>query len=249
MATVDNEINWRKVYQDVAANLKVEATLAASSLVEVIQDTAADLKATVTQAAKDRTIQEPLSVDDNDGSLTVDGSVSAEVTQSTAADLKCTNTPDGTTEQPVKQTTAANLKCTNTPDGTTTQPVTPPSTVRGIWPAPNSTRVFASQSVINTGEIGFYTVPAGKILFISGISLSTRQSAAQQGKGYLIVRDDQDTPLYSPLYLAMETAGQIADSQTYVPAIEVPAGYDIAIVSNAANCDATAEVTGWLEDA
>ena len=43
---------------------------------EVIQSDETKLKATVTQAEKDRTIQEPLSVDDDGGSLTVDGSVS-----------------------------------------------------------------------------------------------------------------------------------------------------------------------------
>jgi len=71
--------------------------LTASDIVTVVQPTAANLKATVTQAEKDRTItsgsvtiQEPLSVDDNAGSLTVDGTLT--VVQPTAANLKATVT-------------------------------------------------------------------------------------------------------------------------------------------------------------
>jgi len=67
--------------------------LTSADVVTVVQGTAANLKATVTQAEKDRTItsgnvtiQEPLSVDDGGGSLTVDGTVTVQ--QATRTSLK-----------------------------------------------------------------------------------------------------------------------------------------------------------------
>lgn len=55
--------------------------------VKVEQPDETKLKATVTQASVVRTIQEPLSVDDGGASLTVDGSVTADVSDRAARDL------------------------------------------------------------------------------------------------------------------------------------------------------------------
>ncbi len=134
-------------------------------------------------------------------------------------------------------------------DKTRWRGVRPVYGISGVWPAIGSVRVFASQSQLILGETEFYTVSAGKRFYISGISLSVRQSVVQSGKGYIRIRNAADVSQYSPMYIGMETAGQIALAQPFFPAIELPELWDVTIKTDIANLAATAMVFGWVEDA
>jgi len=194
---------------------------------EVAQADEAELKATVSQAEKDRTIQEPLSVDDGGGSLTVDGAVSAEVVQDTAADLNCTNTPDGTTAQPVIQKAG----------------------VRGIWPAANAERVNLRGVKDGVGSIFVYTVPANKKLFIAGMNYNTRNNIAQITKMQLHVLDAGDNFKYDICCHLYAIAGHQNTPSTFIPALEVDAGWYIIFTNDNANTYTWLNLFCWLEDA
>ena len=81
MGAVDNQINWRKVFQNAPGDLKVTATPDGITEQPVKQAIASKLRVMTTP----------------------DGLTSQSVWQATAASLKCTNTPDGITAQPVSQ--------------------------------------------------------------------------------------------------------------------------------------------------
>lgn len=121
---------------------------------------------------------------------------------------------------------------------------------RGIIPNPdNATRIYLSVLAQGVETILVYTVPTGKVLFVNSANLASRESAAAVATCRLFVRDAIDAFVYAILSHMYDLAGHQTSHQTYSPAIGVPAGYDICLVSSHANIDVYGDIFGWLEDA
>lgn len=127
--------------------------------------------------------------------------------------------------------------------------VQPVSGIRGVWPARNSVRVNESCEVNAAGEVITYTVPAGKILFISTAQMSTRLSADGSYWSHMSVRNVLDVHQYSIFNLVYDIKGQQFGFGTFLPALEVEAGWDVYAASGNDLLDIRANVFGWLEDA
>ncbi|KKL15112.1 hypothetical protein LCGC14_2508880 [marine sediment metagenome] len=134
-------------------------------------------------------------------------------------------------------------------DQTRWRGVRPIAGIRGVWPAIDSTRVNKQAIQTGSGNSIVYTVPSGKILFISGCGLSTSLSSSAGVVAYCATRDDGDTTVDYLMFHQMEIAGQIATFQRYSPAIELLADWDMFVLTNGANIITRALIFGWLEDA
>lgn len=127
--------------------------------------------------------------------------------------------------------------------------IQPVEGIRGIWPARNAVRVTATAYQMGVGNDIAYTVPAGKILFITTQQIASRLSA------------DSGTYAFSMLYDAVPAqqdligvhyynkAGQNNSSVNFVPAVEVVAGWSVRCVVGNANLHARVNIYGWIEDA
>ena len=226
MGAVDNQINWRKVFQDTPGDLKVTTTPDGITGQLVTQDTAGNLRCMTTP----------------------DGITEQLVRQAIPGRLKCVNTPDGVTAQPVTQATPALLKCTNTPDGTTAQPVSQVSGVHGIWPASNSLRINKTGYQGVEGGVNVYTVPVGKKLYITDSFLSSRLSADADARAQLTLKDVGEALKYYLQSHYYALAGQMAAPTRYVPALEAVATDIVKLESVGADVKCRAVINGWLED-
>jgi len=127
--------------------------------------------------------------------------------------------------------------------------VQPVEGIRGIWPARNSTRIHEYGVVVGAGDGVIYTVPSGKIAFIASSQLSANNAAAASTIGRITVRDENDVNVYHIAMLAQGGAGGMEASGSYLPALEVKAGYDVYVNSSHANLTLRGLIFGWLEDA
>lgn len=127
--------------------------------------------------------------------------------------------------------------------------VRPVSGIRGVWPAIDSVRVYEEDYQAGAGTNAFYTVPAGKILFISNVLIYSRHSATGVTSGKMSVRNVADVEVFTLCKQYYDIPGQQTNSFFYSPAIEVPAGYDVFLLSNTAALDIGGSIFGWLEDA
>jgi len=121
--------------------------------------------------------------------------------------------------------------------------------IRGIWPALDSVRVTDSGSQTGSGTNDIYTVPSGKILFISNAQLTTRQTATANTAGYISVKNDSDVHQYHFCYLLHSIASAFNMSAEFRPALEAGAGWDVYVGSNNAALAVVGAFFGWLEDA
>lgn len=127
--------------------------------------------------------------------------------------------------------------------------VRPLTGISGIWPAPNSTRVNASEAISDTGLVIVYTVPANKKLFISTVNLVTRNKAVQDAGHTVIVRNDTDVEQYKIVYHYHSTITGFASNHLFVIALEAAAGWDVVLTNTPDDTTARAFLFGWLEDA
>jgi len=127
--------------------------------------------------------------------------------------------------------------------------VRPVAGIRGVWPAIDSVRVQASDSISGAIHKTVYTVPDGKILFLSSAGLSCLNSAGGGVYTGLGIRDADDTHVYYLLLHWFSAQSQHSGNHTFFPAVEVPADYDLYLISNGANIGSTGMGFGWLEDA
>jgi len=170
------------------------------------------------------------------------------VVQSDATKLKATVTPDGVTAQEVTQTDAANFKCTTTPDEVNPQEVVQKAGVRGIWPTTNAVRVNASGIQTGVGITNIYTVPANKILYIFSAQAAVRETADADSYGWIAIRNAVDVLQFYLLVVFINVKGFIALPQTYSPAIELAAGWDVYVQAGHADVGIRGQINGWLED-
>ncbi len=127
--------------------------------------------------------------------------------------------------------------------------VQPVAGIRGIWPAIGATRVTATKSVWGVLTDIVYTVPAGKILFVSSGALASSMSTADAHWTGLGVRNVGDVIQYYLIRHHFGTIGHLSGLNPYVPAVEVAAGWDVFAISNHLSLFANAIINGWLEDA
>ena len=119
---------------------------------------------------------------------------------------------------------------------------------RGIIPDPiDATRITETNGANGAETAIIYTVPASKILFISSIWMASRESVAAAGYCKIFTRTAADVTDKNLIYHYYDLAGHQVSSLPYFPAIEIPALYDVCVLSFHANIDALAGFSGWLE--
>jgi len=115
----------------------------------------------------------------------------------------------------------------------------------GIRPGRNGTQIANSSSANNSTTV-MWTVSAGKTGFLTYFSFSWRFTATGQTV-WLVVRNAADVEQYSLILVASGAGDQGANSCAFAFPIEIPAGYDIAVVSDTAGAAAKATIIGWEE--
>lgn len=127
--------------------------------------------------------------------------------------------------------------------------VRPIAGIRGVWPDIDAVRVIDSAYQAGAGSLIIYTVPAGKILFVTSAFLAARYSGAANAWGAIGVRDALDAHQYWFAMVYIVGANSYNTPLSYFPAVEVPAGYDVYVRSGDALLDANGIINGWIEDA
>lgn len=121
--------------------------------------------------------------------------------------------------------------------------------IRGIWPARNAARVNGTGTLSGLGNLVVYTVPAGKRLFISSLFMTIKSDVVQAVAFHAMVRDGDDNEQYRLMSSYMAIAGQDVGNMSYLPALELEAGWDVYITLNFDNSWVRIIFSGWLEDA
>ncbi len=127
--------------------------------------------------------------------------------------------------------------------------VRPINGIRGVWPARNAVRVHVDGVLSGIGTAIVYTVPVGKIFFMSNMAFTTRNSAASVTDPHITVRDDSDVQQYVLLMQYEQVIAASISAQSFMPAIEVLAGWDVCIIVTVGVGRGRAYLHGWLEDA
>ncbi len=127
--------------------------------------------------------------------------------------------------------------------------VRPVEGIRGIWPARDSLRLNIVAQVSGVDTLTIYTVPAGKIGFISAVDVTSRLSSVAQTYLRVFVLDDEAALAYRVMFHYYDAIGQQTTPHQYSPALEGAAGYVWKIFTAHADLDATVVIHGWEEDA
>lgn len=127
--------------------------------------------------------------------------------------------------------------------------VQPVSGIRGVWPAIDAVRIAEGTYQSGQGTVVVYTVPAGKILYISSAYLTSRLTAAVATYTWMITRNVADVTQVHMLSAYYSVVDAKTFAIPYVPALELPAGYDVAIYVHSATLSSRGGIFGWLEDA
>jgi hypothetical protein len=116
---------------------------------------------------------------------------------------------------------------------------------RGFKPAHNGEQIFGDGHANNNSTI-LYTVPIGKILYITYIHFSFSGNVAGV-VGHFHIRDGGDNIKGYLSYNRVFDDGQIAHSCSLFHPIVVPQTYDVVLFSNHANAWADGSFVGFLE--
>ena len=127
--------------------------------------------------------------------------------------------------------------------------VRPVEGIRGVWPARNATRIAKEATQVGVGNAIVYTVPASKIFFMTSAGLSCYNSAGGGQSTGLGIRNGADVHQYYLVFHYFSAQSQHSGARPLFPAIEVPATYDVYVISSSANITAMGSALGWLEDA
>lgn len=133
-------------------------------------------------------------------------------------------------------------------DQTVWRGVRPIGGIRGVWPEIDAVRVFAE--AWNAGAVTeiVYTVPGGKILFLSSGSMFSRKEADGSGYVTLMERDAGDVEKRVIIHSTYAIKGQLSINVSFFPAVEIAAGYDIIVKSDVVDAKGRGIINGWLED-
>ena len=115
----------------------------------------------------------------------------------------------------------------------------------GARPAHNGTQIVKNANSNNAIAI-LHTVTAGKTFYLKGFALSWNASGSGNG-AFLLVRDAADVLQYYLMISYSGAAGHGLCTRDYSQPIEIAAGFDICIQSNAATLSAFCTIDGWEE--
>jgi len=116
---------------------------------------------------------------------------------------------------------------------------------RGVRPAHNGVQVAKSALATNNTVI-LHTVTAGKTLFLTTMVYGTDPEAV--GLCQMQVRNVADVVQYTiQNFIPRTTSTSFSGSITFNPPLEIPAGYDIILVSGIAMLDLNCFINGWEE--
>lgn len=115
----------------------------------------------------------------------------------------------------------------------------------GVRPGHNGTQVL-KENYVSNATLVLHTVTAGKTLYLCSAYASYYISATGI-IGRLFVRDVADFTVYSFSICNSGALGQMESTPSYNPPIEIPAGYDICLISGAASMVIRAGIHGWEE--
>lgn len=127
--------------------------------------------------------------------------------------------------------------------------VQPVAGIRGVWPAIDSVRVNSTVVQVDAGTTIAYTVPAGKILFLTEAVIAGVQAVVQAGLIDIHVRNVMDVLQYYVNVKYILVVDGFESRRNYFPALEVPAGFDVCITNNLDNITSFGFIYGWIEDA
>jgi len=115
----------------------------------------------------------------------------------------------------------------------------------GVRPAHRGTQI-AKWNIATDETTILHTVTAGKVLYLCTSILTSNTIVA--GSIYLQIRDLADAVWFILAKTRQSTTswGQ-AFCQTFWPPLEVPAGYDIVVVSSPGSVTAIGSIFGWEE--
>ncbi|KKN14350.1 hypothetical protein LCGC14_0997090 [marine sediment metagenome] len=115
----------------------------------------------------------------------------------------------------------------------------------GSRPAHRGTQVNKFNTSRNTTTI-LHTVAPGKTLFISFFTCSLEFNAADVFADFF-VRDTGDTLSYRIIQLTGEAVASFLITANPNPPIEVPSGFDIALLSSSTDVAIRVFIHGWEE--
>ncbi len=127
--------------------------------------------------------------------------------------------------------------------------VRPVQGISGIWPSRNAERVNKEKEVIGSATQTIYTVPATKKFYLSSLTLNSALSADATARNTVYVVTDGHVLAYYVDRQVYFVAGHLASFETFIPALEMPAGYYVVVSGDHANILSWALIKGWLEDA
>ncbi|MBA7494511.1 hypothetical protein ES702_05087 [subsurface metagenome] len=126
--------------------------------------------------------------------------------------------------------------------------VRPVEGIRGVWPERNATRIQEAGARTSSGGENFYTVPANKKLFISSLVLTSKLTLAAEVYSTMSVLNAVDVTQYTILRQIYTIAGQQTLPLSFMPALEVLAGWKVRIYSSSDNLFVFVYIFGWIED-
>ena len=94
-----------------------------------------------------------------------------------------------------------------------------------------------------------YTVPTGKILFISGSCMASRMDSESTSAVDMYVYDGVAVTTATLTYHVYSGKGQQTTTQYFFPAIEALADYIVRLYNSHADNYTRGTIFGWLEDA
>jgi len=115
----------------------------------------------------------------------------------------------------------------------------------GVRPGHNGTQVTKWGSADNETVI-LYTVTAGKILYLVHYTVFISSDVADRW-GFMGVRNDADVEQYRFSTGVFKQVGSIGFGVGLKYPIEIPAGWDIFLVSNSADSHINGFIHGWEE--
>lgn len=134
-------------------------------------------------------------------------------------------------------------------DQTKWRGVRPIAGIRGVWPDVDAVRVNERGSQGGVGVSVIYTVPSGKILFVSAFFFTSRLAVDGSREARFAIRDVSDIIQIGLVYHYYDLKGQLVSSSQFAPALEALAGWDVYLQSYNSASDIYGGFFGWLEDA
>jgi hypothetical protein len=114
---------------------------------------------------------------------------------------------------------------------------------------PESIDVSQGFKAVNGVEtVNIFTVPTGKIFFLSLVWLSSRESADASAQCYIGIYDPADVLKNIVAHHYYDKAGHQIQVNPYPLPFHISEGWDIKIVSTHANVDGMGGYSGELED-